>query len=833
MPLLMDSRRLATLFAVAVLHTALAAHAADVVPNEVKLPGTQPLEVQLDSVSLCDNCHGNYNAAVEPWFPWAGSMMAHASRDPLFWAAVAVSERDFDGSGDFCVRCHIAKGWLGGRSTPTSGSAFTAADAEGVNCDLCHRLTNPDDSEILGAQNAPFIANDGGDPAIGFYGNGMFVLSGGNAKLGPYAVTDARHQFLQSRFHRSSDMCGTCHDVSNPVVGDLAHNNGAQTPLPAGHFSGVLGAPVEEKAAFRNPPYAYGVVERTFSEWKASGWPQTRVLDYPALPPELRDGSIADAYTAAQLAGRGGDYADGTTRYFTCQSCHMRPAVGQGCDKNPPVRTDLPVHDLTGGNYWAPEAIQYLDDLDQLVLGGGLTVAQNAALDAGAARARQNLEAAASLVTSGNRVRVTNLTGHKLISGYPEGRRMWLRVRWRDATNGLLAEDGAYGPLAVQISGSPAQVDTLRDLHDPYTRIYEAHGAMTTEWANQLLGLGYPANLVLGYDRETGNVSRTLGELALQPPGSRRTTFHFALNNTVAQDNRIPPYALAYTAAVQRNITPVPAAQFGSPGPGGLYDHWDDVTLNPPPGADHAEIELLYQPTSWEYIQFLSIANPGTGFLGSEGARILDAWRQTAMAAPHAMATAAWTVSIAACADGLDNDRDGAADFPTDPGCASASDTSENQPGAVCDDRIDGDGDGAIDFPRDPGCLASNGATEIYDDGDAIADARDNCPYQANADQLDANFDDRGNACECGDADDDGTVALADAAQVRAALAGAVSGITAPGKCNVIGPTGSADGNGDGVPDDCNILDVSVLRRALPLPGLAPGVLQVCDAALP
>jgi hypothetical protein len=31
----------------------------------------------------------------------------------------------------------------------------------------------------------------------------------------------ATHQFLQSQFHRSVDFCGTCHDVSNPVVGDL------------------------------------------------------------------------------------------------------------------------------------------------------------------------------------------------------------------------------------------------------------------------------------------------------------------------------------------------------------------------------------------------------------------------------------------------------------------------------------------------------------------------------------------------------------------------------------------------------------------------------------
>jgi hypothetical protein len=42
------------------------------------------------------------------------------------------------------------------------------------------------------------------------------------------------------------------------------------------------------------------------------------------------------------------------------------------------------VHDLTGGNYWAPLAIQYQDDQGALLLGGGLTADQSAALAVGA-----------------------------------------------------------------------------------------------------------------------------------------------------------------------------------------------------------------------------------------------------------------------------------------------------------------------------------------------------------------------------------------------------------------------------------------------------------------
>ena len=97
------------------------------------------------------------------------------------------------------------------------------------------------------------------------------------------------------------------------------------------------------------------------------------------------------------------------------------------------------------------------------LLGGGLTADQRNALDAGAIRAQQNLNAAASLTVSGNQITVTNLTGHKLITGYPEGRRMWLNVKWFDGFGGLVREDGAYGDLSVTHEGSPLTVRTILD----------------------------------------------------------------------------------------------------------------------------------------------------------------------------------------------------------------------------------------------------------------------------------------------------------------------------------------------------------------------------------
>ncbi|KAA3605204.1 MAG: hypothetical protein DWQ01_21690 [Planctomycetota bacterium] len=616
-----------------------------VVPNEVQQPGTQPLEATaLEGVSRCDNCHGGYDPAVEPAHNWHGSAMAQAGRDPLFWATFAIAEQDFDGAGDLCLRCHTPAAWLEGRSTPTDGSALLAKDADGVECDLCHRMVNPNESEHDGVQFPPYLAHDESGQPQAYIGGGMVVIASDSAKLGPYTETVARHSFLPSEFQRTSEFCGTCHDVSNPVTGDLAHNNGAQQPLLPGTFSGVPGAPVEEKAAFNNFPFAYGVVERTFSEHLASPLSSMEVWEFVNLPVWLQDGALQDAFDAAMASTPDGSFENGAPRYFSCQSCHMKPVTGYGCDKSDAaLRADLALHDMTGGNYWLADLLVNMDAKGELRLGGGLSAAQIQALQDGAARARQMLKSAASLSVKGNKLRLVNLTGHKLISGYPEGRRMWIHSRWYGVNGSLLREDGAYGDLQVQLGSDSYTVKSLLDLHDPHAKVYEAHYGMTQEWANQLLQLGYSPNLILEYDRIDGSPAFTLGDLAAAAPGSIHSSFRFVLNNTVVSDNRIPPYRMAYDLAKERNILPVPADQYGNPGPGGTYRYFDVISLQPPAGAVRADIRLLYQPTSWEYIQFLYLANDHTiPLLEDAGEHLFEAWLQTGMAEPEVMAQTEW-----------------------------------------------------------------------------------------------------------------------------------------------------------------------------------------------
>ncbi|MBI4168507.1 MAG: hypothetical protein HY510_01065 [Acidobacteria bacterium] len=127
----MNARR-SVLLAIALLAGLVSAvlFASTVIPTFMEQPGTQPVQANLESPDKCDNCHGAYDRSVEPAFNSRGSMMANATRDPIFWAALAVAEQDFvanttawsnlmpgttpetGGAGDLCLRCHTPDGWL-------------------------------------------------------------------------------------------------------------------------------------------------------------------------------------------------------------------------------------------------------------------------------------------------------------------------------------------------------------------------------------------------------------------------------------------------------------------------------------------------------------------------------------------------------------------------------------------------------------------------------------------------------------------------------------------------------------------------------------------------
>jgi hypothetical protein len=510
--------------------------------RDMKLPGSQPFSAGImeDPDVNCVTCHGNYDSNVEPWFNWKGSMMAQAQRDPIFIACMAIAEQDAPSVGDLCLRCHTPGGWLEGRSVDTRGGMITAKDRQGVQCDFCHRLVDPDyvvgvspaqDEDILNAL----------DDVPSSHSNGQFVVDPVSSKRGPYADAIASHSFVESAFHRSGNLCGTCHDVSNPVfVRDSSvvySPNAFDSEHPDGDLRNMF------------------PIERTFSEWSASDYATTGVF-------------------APQFAG---NKPDGMVS--TCQDCHMKDLSGIGCSEpGAPTRADLPHHDLTGGNHFIPDILPSM-------FPGEVDVAQ---LQAGKQRAIALLQAAASMALAGGQtggtptvtVTVTNETAHKLPSGYPEGRRVWLNVKAYDAQGGnLVYESGAYNPSTAVLT------------HDTDARIYEIQPGISTR-LSPVVGL---------------------------PVGK---SFHFVLNDTVFSDNRIPPRGFTNAAFAAIQSPPVAHVYADS-------QYWDETEYTLPFNA-----RFYYQGTSKEYVEFLRDAN----VTNSAGLDFYNAWAATGKAAPVAMA---------------------------------------------------------------------------------------------------------------------------------------------------------------------------------------------------
>ena len=529
------------------------------------LPGTQPggLSASIPAPVDCDTCHTDAIYAA-----WRGSMMGQAGRDPLLWAALAVANHDAPGAGDFCLRCHTPKGWLEGRSHPADGSALSPEDVDAsVACEVCHRMVSPipsasDEAASIDAGiRAALTSTLPADHA----GSAMAIVDPQDRRRGPFALGST---FLYHTAYRTdflgqsappvveSSLCGTCHNVDNPLLSwDQERNqfwpNGADMAAPS-FGSGQLFP-----------------IETTFDEWLNSDFASTGVYA-PQFAGASPDGMVA-----------------------SCQDCHMRRGVGKAADNAfNPFELDcltsgcLPEHDFTGANTWVPQILQ--DPLWRLRSPTG----QAADLQASILRARELLRQAATLTVtlslSGTDrvadVRVANQTGHKLPTGYPEGRRMWINLRAYDAQDELVYESGAYDPATGSL------------IEDPAIKVYEARQGITPE----------------------------LAALVEQPEGA---SFHFVLNNSVVKDNRIPPRGYTQAAFDQHGLRPVGAVYLDG-------QYWDDTLYVLPLQAERAVVRLYYQTASREYIEFLRAHG------GVDGYALASMW-EASKSPPELVAAAA------------------------------------------------------------------------------------------------------------------------------------------------------------------------------------------------
>ncbi|MCK5353620.1 MAG: hypothetical protein KAJ63_00765, partial [Methyloprofundus sp.] len=368
----------------------------------------------------CQMCHDgltdNTGKDVSIVKAWKSTMMANATRDPLWKAKVRTELNRTPALADVinskCSKCHAPMAHF--EATKDNApieildSGFTNANnayhdraMDGVSCTLCHQIS---DSPILGTPEGM-----SGHYPIDSYANAV------DRKIyGPYANVmtnpmrmNVEYTPVYSAHTKESEMCATCHNLKTPYTDDAGN---VLTTTPESEFPEQM-------------PY---------SEWLAS------------------------------------DYADTKS----CQQCHMARANGVKISTRPMMlgtRDDFAEHIFVGGNRFMLDMLDnnkeelgvLATDFSEIIAGTEVLLANSASITV-----LDSLQTTEALEFS---LRINSNTGHKLPSAYPS-RRVILHVTVKDSAGATVFESGR-----VNADGS---VEGLNSDIDQTT--YEPHYELIT-----------------------------------------------------------------------------------------------------------------------------------------------------------------------------------------------------------------------------------------------------------------------------------------------------------------------------------------------------------------
>jgi hypothetical protein len=426
--------------------------------------GVHPDEI-FQAATDCMACH---NGLVTPTgedvsigVQWRASMMANASRDPYWQAAVRRETIDHPSAAaaieNACSICHMPMARTRAAALGEPGRVFAnlpsvAAPAtlerelaaDGVSCTVCHQISE----ERLGTRESLV---------------GGFVIAdpspeGARTIFGPFEVNQGHTTIMRSgtgarpteaAHIRESELCATCHTLITNAF-DQAGN--------------VVGSLPEQV------PY---------QEWEHSAFPAEEA---------------------------------------SCQSCHM-PAVDGEMRITSVLgepREGLGRHTFVGGNFLILRMLnRHRDEL-------GVT-ALPSELDASAAATLRQLGRDTATIDIPRiehggavlefDVAVANVTGHKLPTAYPS-RRSWIHLTVRDGAGSVVFESGRVAPTGA-IVGNDNDADPTR--YEPHYRrisrpdevqIYESivagpDGAVTTGLLTATQYLKDNRLLPRGFDKAT------------------------------------------------------------------------------------------------------------------------------------------------------------------------------------------------------------------------------------------------------------------------------------------------------------------------------------------
>lgn len=352
------------------------------------------------------------------------------------------------------------------------------------------------------------------------------------------------HPTTQSDFIQSSEFCGSCHDLTVPVL-----NHG----MPE---------------------------QRTYTEWKYSSY-----SGFTANGGLSAEKSCQDCHSPTLKQ----EYSDDAAVSLNADPTLVGWAP-YGKDRNPNGGTT--VHKLAGANRDLPQMMKILyPEVDLEVIGAptnndprifpGMQSSRELTWD----RTVRNTEISMSdgvdiEIVSGPtlidpatnkwevKVRVINQSGHRIPSGYPDGRRFWISLDVKSANGQTWYQSGVYDYASAEL---------MTDAGTPFNR------ALTNT-------IDSADNAVMVYEKVTGTCDNTIG--VCQPSPS-------LLNADILFDNRIPP--AGYDKAMYEQA----GTKFISYDPATFYPYLDSDRYPDGQGYD----EVTYTFTAPQLAKLTAVAS--------------------------------------------------------------------------------------------------------------------------------------------------------------------------------------------------------------------------------
>ena len=510
----------------------------------------------------CMSCHSGDTTAIagpnmvkndtdiSPWGEWSWSMMGLAGRDPIFYAQLEtemalhdVAGGDFNSAtiANFCLRCH---GVMGQRqhqadkgTDPFTLDQALASDEtdpnhiygglarDGVSCTVCHQISDQASVPVEEIETGKFIL----EPAV----EGIAQIFGPHENLTERPMLESLGYRPRHGAHiKDSKLCASCHTVNLPVLN-------------------TAGKTIDTRYE-----------QSTYFEWQNS------------------------------------DFAAPGVKFQSCQDCHMPNTfhdndplefkVANVQDQDFPEahgtapveeitvnkRSEFVRHELAGVNVFALEMFRQFPDILGIRPASFMTGYKNGldnsiknSLEVASKSAQvEILDSTVNGSKVETRVKVTNLTGHRLPSGVGF-RRLILEVLIKDSTGAVVWGSGRTNSLGliVDATGTPLPSETHQT--DPGT------GAQTFEPHYQLV--------------DAENKAQVYGELNRDTTGKFTTSFLARASDV--KDNRLMPLGWR-----DSNVPGMTEAAVEATNPVGEAEHDPDFTDGT--GSDIVSYAALLPP---------------------------------------------------------------------------------------------------------------------------------------------------------------------------------------------------------------------------------------------